>query len=34
MSKRDDFLLLEDMIESSDKILSYTSGYNLAEFSK
>jgi uncharacterized protein with HEPN domain len=32
MSKRDDFLLLEDMIESSDKILSYTSGYNLAEF--
>ena len=32
MSKRDNILLLQDMIESSSKILSYTKGFNLDKF--
>ena len=32
MSKRDNKLLLEDMLESSEKILKYTSGYDQSRF--
>ena len=32
MSKRDNILLFQDMIESSSKILSYTKGFNLDKF--
>ena len=32
MSKRDNILLLQDMMESSNKILSYTKGFDLDKF--
>lgn len=32
MSKRDNYLLLQDMLESARKILKYTEGYNLDSF--
>jgi len=32
MSKRDNILLLQDMMESSNKILSYTKGFDLNKF--
>lgn len=33
MSKRDDFLLLDDMLEAADKITTYTDGLTFDEFS-
>ncbi len=32
MSKRDNILLLQDMLESANKILNYTNGFDLSKF--